>query len=245
MDPWPSGESSPGVGPGAPPGGSISIQHQMQQRLWSSSRAGLGETGDALVVSRGSTAGASPRRRPELIPRSRATLLKAARGGSARAPQSASGPFKISILVRPMGRSRFLATRADDATRDAQPDAPEGPASSARCRGCCRSSGGAPRAFIPAPPIAIRPTEHHCGPPMTKPKPGLYPSRPTAPPSPLTNDRSRISNAGAPRGMRRSRWSNAGLNARGQERWPRTPRTTTWATGRWLRSFASFATGRG
>lgn len=167
VDPWPSGESSPGVGPGAPPGGSISIQHRMQQRLWSSSRAGLGETGDALVVSRGSTAGASPRRRPELIPRSRATLLKAARGGSARAPQSASGPFKISILVRPMGRSRFLATRADDATRDAQPDAPEGPASSARCRGCCRSSGCAPRAFIPAPPIAIRPTEQRMNSPWS------------------------------------------------------------------------------
>ena len=168
-------------GPGLPQAGPYRFDTKCNND-WSS-RARLGETGDALVVSRGSTAGASPRRRPELIPRSRATLLKAARGGSARAPQSASGPFKIqvSILVRPMGRSRFLATRDNDATRDAQPDAPEGPASSARCRGCCRSSGGAPRAFIPAPPIAIRPTEPRMnsrGPPMTKPKPGLYPSIP-------------------------------------------------------------------
>ena len=81
-------------GPGLPQAGPYRFNTECNN---SSSRAGLGETGDALVVSRGSTAGASPRRRPELIPRSRATLLKAARGGSARAPQSASGPFKISI----------------------------------------------------------------------------------------------------------------------------------------------------
>ena len=36
--------------------------------------------GDALVVSRGSAAGASPRRRPELVPRSRAA--RETRGGN-------------------------------------------------------------------------------------------------------------------------------------------------------------------
>ena len=48
-------------------------------------RAGSGVAGDALVVSRGSAAGASPRRRPELVPRSRAALLKASRGRGVKA----------------------------------------------------------------------------------------------------------------------------------------------------------------
>ena len=184
VDPWPSGESSPGVGPGAPPGGSISIQHQMQQRLWSSSRAGLGETGDALVVSRGSTAGASPRRRPELIPRSRATLLKAARGGSARAPQSASGPFKISIHIGPADGSVSIfgyESRRRDSRRTTRRTGRSGFVGAmsgllSLIRRCASSLYPGPTHRHPT-----HGTRQLRGPPMTKPKPGLYPSIPPPP----------------------------------------------------------------
>ena len=178
VDPWPSGESSPGVGPGAPPGGSISIQHRMQQRLWSSSRAGLGETGDALVVSRGSTAGASPRRRPELIPRSRATLLKAARGGSARAHSQLLGPSKYPYWSgRWVGLDFWLR---EPTTRLATHNPTH---RKVRLR---RRDVGAVVAHqtvrlepLSRPhPSPSDPRNRHRGSPMTKPKPGLYPSRP-------------------------------------------------------------------
>lgn len=115
-------------------------------------RAGSGVAGDALVVSRGSAAGASPRRRPELVPRSRAALLKASRGRgvkAARHSQIGQASKYPPISVQPT--TKFSSTRASRRPRDAQPGAPEGPTSSARCRGCCRSSGGTSGDVVSAP----------------------------------------------------------------------------------------------
>ena len=77
-------------------------------------RAGSGVAGDALIVSRGSAAGASPRRRPELVPRSRAALLKASRGRGVKAARH-SQIFKISAsAVQPTTKRVFCPREPRD-----------------------------------------------------------------------------------------------------------------------------------